>query len=457
MALVGKSNEEKIWNYFKSKNLNDYGCAGLIGNLFCESGLMPNNLQNTGNKKLGMTDDEYVAAVNNGSYTKEQFIRDSQGFGICQWTYWSRKQSLYEFAKSKNKSIADLEMQLDFLYKELSESFKTVLSVLKSATSVLEASNAVLLKFERPADQSVTAQNRRASYGQKYYDKYAKSIIQNNTSTGSPATMSEQKLRETVVSIAISYLGCKESDGSHRKIVDIYNTVKPLPRGYKVSYTDAWCATYVTAIGIEAGLQDIIFRECGCGKMIDLYKKANRWVEDDAYIPKKGDIIFYDWQDNGIGDNIGGSDHVGIVVSVSGTSIKIIEGNMNNAVGYRTLKINGKYIRGYGIPDYISKSKNSSDTSAKTPSLNKTVIWKGYVTADALNVRTWAGTENAKCSFGPLKKNAIVGICDSVKDSDGLVWYYVKYNNKYGFVSSKYIKKKNNVAFKNKKYKAVNL
>lgn len=171
MSLKGSNNAEKIWNYLKGKGLNDYGCAGLLGNLNAESALRPNNLQNTYEKKLGYTDDAYVAAVDSGAYTN--FVKDSAGFGLAQWTYWSRKQSLLNFAKSVGKSIGDLEMQLDFLWKELSESYKSVLTTLKTATTVLEASNAVLLKFERPADQGEAVQKKRASYGQTYYDKYA--------------------------------------------------------------------------------------------------------------------------------------------------------------------------------------------------------------------------------------------------------------------------------------------
>lgn len=172
--LIGSSNSEKIYNFLKSKGLNDYGASGLLGNLDCESGLKPNNLQDTYNRSLGMTDDEYVRAVDNSSYTKNQFIKDCGGFGLAQWTWHTRKAALYEYVKSKSTSIGDLETQLEFLYKELSESYPSVLNTLKTATSVLEASNAVLLKFECPADQSVSMQNKRASYGQSYYNKYAK-------------------------------------------------------------------------------------------------------------------------------------------------------------------------------------------------------------------------------------------------------------------------------------------
>lgn len=164
-------NEKNIWDYLKNHGLNDFGVAGLIGNLYAESGLMPNNLQNTGNKKLNMTDDNYVLAVDNGTYTN--FVKDSQGFGLAQWTYWSRKQNLLTFARAAGKSIGDLDMQLDFLWKELSEDYPLLIEMLRSVPSIIEASNAVLFQFERPKDQSEAVQKKRASFGQMYYDKYA--------------------------------------------------------------------------------------------------------------------------------------------------------------------------------------------------------------------------------------------------------------------------------------------
>lgn len=170
MALTGTTTEEKIWNYLKGKGLNNYGIAGLMGNLYAESGLCPTNLQNSYEKKLGFTDATYTTAVDNGDYTN--FVKDCAGYGLAQWTYWSRKQNLLNFAKAKSASIGDLEMQLDFLYKELGEGYKAVLSILKSAKSVREASDAVLLKFERPADQSTSVQVKRAGYSQTYYEKY---------------------------------------------------------------------------------------------------------------------------------------------------------------------------------------------------------------------------------------------------------------------------------------------
>ena len=164
-------NENLIWNFFKDKGLSDCGIAGLMGNLQAESGLKPTNLQNSSERKLGMTDSEYTNAVDNGTYTK--FSSDSAGYGLAQWTWWTRKRNLYNYAKQAKKSIGDLEMQLEFLYEELSKDYKSVLKVLLNAKTVLEASNAVLFNYEAPADQGTSVQVKRARYAQKFYDKYA--------------------------------------------------------------------------------------------------------------------------------------------------------------------------------------------------------------------------------------------------------------------------------------------
>ena len=163
-------NEKVIWDFLFEKIKNKYGVAGLIGNLYAESGLNPQNLQNTYEKKLDFTDKTYTQAVDDGSYTN--FIKDSAGYGLAQWTYWTRKEKLYNFAKSENKSIGDLMMQLNFLWKEL-QGYSTVLKVLESATSIIEASDIVLTKFEKPANQSSSVKTKRQSYAQKFYNQFA--------------------------------------------------------------------------------------------------------------------------------------------------------------------------------------------------------------------------------------------------------------------------------------------
>lgn len=173
--------------------------------------------------------------------------------------------------------------------------------------------------------------------------------------------MTENQLRNKVVEQAKKWYGCKESDGSHKKIIDTYNKISPLPRGYKVQYNDEWCATFVSAVGAVCGLSDIIPAECSCNQMIALHKELGTWVEDDKYRPSVGDIIMYDWDDSGAGDNKGVADHVGIVTDVEGNTITVIEGNKGSGyVGYRAMTVNGKYIRGYCVPDYAKKSTPDS-------------------------------------------------------------------------------------------------
>lgn len=155
-----------------------------------------------------------------------------------------------------------------------------------------------------------------------------------------------------VVEQAKAWLGLKESDGSYKVILDTYNSQEKLPRGYRMTTKDPWCATLVSSVAIKLGYTDIMPTECSCNKMIDLYKKLGTWVENENRTPNPGDILFYDWEDSGKGDNTGRSDHVGIVEKVSGGKITVIEGNYSNSVKRRTLSVNGKYIRGYGVPKY---------------------------------------------------------------------------------------------------------
>ena len=173
-----------------------------------------------------------------------------------------------------------------------------------------------------------------------------------------------------LVEQAKAWLGKKESDGSFREIIDLYNSHTPLARGYKVKYTDSWCAAFVSAAAIACGCTELIPTECSCGRMIELLQKKGIWEENDAYIPKAGDILFYDWQDSGKGDNTGWPDHVGIVESVENGHITVIEGNLNNAVGRREIAVNARYIRGYGVPRY-EEEQPEADTETPQKSLDE--------------------------------------------------------------------------------------
>ena len=204
--------------------------------------------------------------------------------------------------------------------------------------------------------------------------------------------MTENQLRSNVVSVMKGWLGWSEANGKFKRIIDIYNDHKPLARDYKVKYTDAWCATAVSAAFIKAGLTDIGFTECSCNCMIALYKVKGRWEEKDSYVPKIGDIIMYDWQDNGVGDNVGSADHVGLVTAINGTNLTVIEGNKNDAVAYRSININGKYIRGYCLPDYASKADKAVETIS-TSTYSKEVFIRDVQKAFGITVDGLAGPE----------------------------------------------------------------
>ena len=162
----------------------------------------------------------------------------------------------------------------------------------------------------------------------------------------------EAVLRMRVVQTAESYLGCKEEDGSHEKIIDLYNAQDPLPVGYTVQYTDSWCATFVSTVAIQSGLTEIIPTECGCERQIGLFQELGRWEEQDSAIPLPGDLIYYDWNMEEKGECTGWADHVGIVVGTKWPYLKVIEGNYRDSVDYHYLKLDDIQIRGYAKPDY---------------------------------------------------------------------------------------------------------
>lgn len=197
--------EKAIWDTLMGFIGNAYGAAGLMGNLYAESALNPKNLQNTGNKALGMTDDEFTAAMDAGAYGN--FVNDGYGYGLAQWTFHTRKAALLAYVQERGVSIGDLAAQLGFLCKEL-EGYKTVLSTLKTATSVRAASDIVLTKYEAPADQSTAVQEKRAGYGQKYYDKYA-------GNTPAPAQTEPSGSVPFLVKVSISDLNIRKGPGTN--------------------------------------------------------------------------------------------------------------------------------------------------------------------------------------------------------------------------------------------------
>ena len=236
------------------------------------------------------------------------------------------------------------------------------------------------------------------------------------------------KYASKVVEQAKAWLGLKESDGSYKVILDTYNSQAKLPRGYKMTTSDPWCATFVSAVALKLGYTDIIPTECSCTKMIELLKKLDSFVEDDSVTPAPGWILFYDWQDTtgSAADNKGSVEHVGIVEKVEGNTITVIEGNYSQSVKRRTVAVNGKLIRGYGVPKYdtetapvkvdytlgmryLKKGCKGEDVKA----LQILLIGRCYSCGDAgADGDFGSGTFNAVCKYqreNGLKVDGIVG------------------------------------------------
>lgn len=218
------------------------------------------------------------------------------------------------------------------------------------------------------------------------------------------------------------YMSCKEGSTGHKHIINTFNTQCGVKR-YKMTLNDPWCAAAVSAAFAATGLKTIFpCMECSCNEMIKLAKKAGIWVEDDAYIASIGDVILYDWDDNGIGDCTGGSEHVGIIDKVDNSMYTVIEGNYKDTVGERLVHIDGRYIRGFITPKYDTKK-----------------IAK--VTTD-LYLRTGAGKNNRVVTI--MKKDSLFTTNCVSKLIDGTLWWYgTTAINGYtytGWASGKYLK-----------------
>lgn len=174
--------------------------------------------------------------------------------------------------------------------------------------------------------------------------------------------MTEQKIREKIVSTAMSYLGMKEGSSEHRALIDLYNSMKPLPRGYQVTYRDSWCAVFVSVIAHLAGVESVVGRECGCEEFIKIFKKRGIWVEDGTITPEIGDIILYNWDDKTQPNN-GYADHIGYVAEVNRATgiIKAVEGNYQNQVKRRNIAIGYGCIRGYARPNYAALAETKAE------------------------------------------------------------------------------------------------
>ena len=199
--------ESKIWQFLYERIQNPYGVSGLMGNLYVESKFKSVCLEGKYARRLGMTSEEYTKAVDDGTYTN--FVHDSAGYGLVQWTYWSRKESLLEYAKAHNFSVGDFDTQLNFMWEEI-QKYKTVINTLYTATSVKEASDVVAIRYEKPEKTTEAYLQNRANYGQQFYDKYAEGNMNTYAQVSSMlAEWKNQGMRrpDIVVKLANACLG----------------------------------------------------------------------------------------------------------------------------------------------------------------------------------------------------------------------------------------------------------
>lgn len=239
--------------------------------------------------------------------------------------------------------------------------------------------------------------------------------------------MTEKQLRQKPVDWLENLVGSNDGSAGHKKILKVFNDSGLCSR-YKMTVNDAWCATAASAAMIAAGLADIFpCVECSCSAMIRLAKNAGIWVENDAYTPKTGDFVLYDWDDSGYGDNQGDPDHVGMVVSVSGGYINVIEGNMGSGtVGHRKIAVNGRYIRGFICPKYASKA-TSAGTSKTTTTTKKTATSaSGAKTGAKLTLKN-----------APLYASSTAKLVVNRLTGDYYLWSGEKVNGRYRVTNSK--------------------
>ena len=257
--------------------------------------------------------------------------------------------------------------------------------------------------------------------------------------------------RQDIVDQICSWEGWSEANGKFRKIIDIYNyylpaAVKSGTMSYKVRYTDEWCATAASAAYIQAGAPELFPIECGCPRNIRLAQQMGIWQEADNYVPQPADAVVYDWQDSGSGDNKGTPDHIGIVIGVNrpAGNIIVMEGNKDETVGRRILKIDSRYIRGFICPKFVSDTNVGNRAVAKAAGVYEvsktgTPSKKAFKTGllkygKRVTARLQPASGAGPCSFSPIDGLTKISVCDTITDKEGIKWDYCCVDGKYGFI-----------------------
>lgn len=225
---------------------------------------------------------------------------------------------------------------------------------------------------------------------------------------------------QQVIDVMNSWIGLSRANGTHKPIVDLYNSHKPLARGYKVTYSDSYCDTTVSAAFIKLGAVDLIGgTECGVEEHIKLFKKAGIWIEDGTIVPEKGDICCYNW-DDATQPNDGYADHIGVVASVNKSAKKFVitEGNMSGGiVGQRTVNVGWGYIRGFARPKYAKAENSTGNTEKPQESTNtgaKTYTVKSGDTLSAI-AKEFGTTVQVLVDLNSIKNKNLIYVGQVIK------------------------------------------
>lgn len=285
MAIIRNTYTDALFNGLMAAGCTIYGACGAMGNIYAESGANPRNLENLCEKKLNYkyTDDTYTEAVDNGEITRDLFLHplgDSRqyGYGFCQWTSAGRKVGLYDLVKSKGVSIGDPDTQVEFMLKELQHSYKSVLQVLKTATSVQEASDIFLVKFEAPTNTGSEIKKTRASYGEQYLKIY-KDIEKEETNMSLISNSGHDENGK--------YSGGKAGDqtGTEWALIPWYNR----PWKCVLRHPDAKVRAKLAELGIKAAKNDLVGYDQGQRGTYWEHLKASNYDPSQITIACEGD------------------------------------------------------------------------------------------------------------------------------------------------------------------------
>lgn len=376
--------EKQIWDHLIAQGMTPHGAAGLMGNLYAESGLIPGRVEMLCLKRLkehgkNYTDETYTAAVDSGKIGKEEFLHPlpgkQYGYGLAQWTSPGRKEKLYNLVKSRGVSIADVEAQLDFLVQELNGNYKSVLNVLKTAKTVKEASDIVLVKYEAPANCGASVKATRASYGQKYYDKYAKGATMRCTPDKVIAIAKAED--GYLEKRSNSQLDSKTANAGSGNYTKYWRDLANWGLGnYQAQY---WCAAFVhwcfvKAFGLAAAKKLLLHAPyISCDTMASKSKAAGRRYT----APKVGDVVVF-W-------NGSRYSHTGLVYKVSCGYFYTIEGNTSGASGVISNGggvVVGKKYKIAGTSHRFHRPAYDSATNGNTTSTDNSVIAAGQMHAN---------------------------------------------------------------------------